>query len=402
MQDNKLASGGLCVLQNVSAFDRRNGYQTLLHPLPLLPDTTTANNGMDTSWVASLRPFGPARHMLGTESSSRSHKLATVRSLVLARNNRLDLMATAIVQEYSRFEKVCTMGATEKVSAADGRKVRWLLIYTVLQTLVSINEAPREVTQRENVPYPLCCHIPNSRPWNREVPSLYGPRQRIQKADALKEGIQPDTGHPYYLNTRRSESSTNLNPQETSSLSSMRHLRRFLTNTSRSQPQISSGIKTVATAAKMKNSAFCEIIVYGYGNGLNQTISDTESPLQRHETRQNRPHREESFDPRLITSDRSSPRSCSSTAQSEYRSHPGLTEDTSSRNSTTTMRTVATAKTDMVDRPDPRITIKHNSYTSLISNPYSSSSSCSCSSVGKVEVAEVGTRPAYQAVRCIS
>lgn len=406
MQDNKLASGGLCVLQNVTAFDRRNGYQTLLHPLPLLPDdATTANNETGTSWVASLRPFGPARHVLKNESSSRSHKLATVRALVQARNNRLDLMATAIVQEYSRFEKLCTMRTTEKVSAAHGRKVRWLLIYTVLQTLVSVNEAPREVSQKEDVPYPLCCHIPNLRPWNLKGPDLHEFRTKTRKPPKVEERkneTRSDASNTYYLNTRRPEPSTKKGPPQSGPSSSVRNLRRLLSNASRSQARTSSKSGTDKAPSKKKNPAFCEIIVYGYGNGLNQTVSETKPVLQRHESRSNPPQQGKISNLRL--SNNHSPRCSypsSSSTRSEYSTHQGiLSDDSSSRISTTTVTTMTTAYTDTVDRPASKITIRHNSYTSLISNPYSNSSACS--SLGEAEVDGAGKQPVYQAIRCTS
>ncbi|KAK2758667.1 hypothetical protein FQN54_003357 [Arachnomyces sp. PD_36] len=402
MQHNKLASGGLCVLQNVSAFDRRNGYQTLLHPLPLLPENTTPNNRADSGWATSLRPFGQTRHVLRTESVSRRNKLATVRALVLARNNRLDLMSTAIIQEYSRFEKVCTLGSAEKVSAADGRKVRWLLIYTVLQTLVSVNEAPREVTQKEDVPYPLCCHIPNLRPWNVQGDGLRLKRPNMPRAEIDENGISPDAKYPYYLNTRRSESSTNLGPREACSAPGAGGLRRLLTKRSHCKSRMNPRAKA---SVERKNPAFCEIIVYGYGNGLNQTISDVKPLLQRHETRRNRPQVERSYEPRLIINNhtRKSPVSCPSTASSEYSNSPGLSDDSSGRNSTTTMATVTTATTaeEISNRPISRITIKHNSYTSLISSPYSNSSDCS-SVRRRIEGDGTGKRSVNQAIRCPS
>ena len=420
MQDNKLVSGGLCVLQNVTAFDRRNGYQTLLHPLPLLPDNVTSNsNGTESSWVASLRPFGPARHILKAENNNRSHKLATVGALLLARNNRLDLMATAIVQEYSRFEKLCTMSATEKVSAADGRKVRWLLIYTILQTLISVNEAPREVMQKEDVPYPLCSRIPNLRPWDLRGPGTHEFRMKTRKkpkAKARENDIRSGTSYPYYLSSRRPDSPTDISPGQRSSLSSVRNLRRLLSNASRRPSQTGPNNPRTATAAKKKKTpAFCEIIVYGYGNGLNQTIPETKPVLLKHETTRRSGPQQHGQVPAAVGRHINNnnihgrhPRSypSSSSTRSEYSTHPGLSDDSSSRDSTTTMTTMTTANTDTDtvvdrDRPVSKITVRHNSYTSLISNPYSSSSACQ-SLRETDEVGGVGEWPVYQAVRCDS
>lgn len=69
-----------------------------------------------------------------------------------------------------------------------------------------------------------------------------------------------------------------------------------------------------------------------------------------------------------------------------------------------TTMTTANTDTDTVvdrDRPVSKITVRHNSYTSLISNPYSSSSACQ-SLRETDEVGGVGEWPVYQAVRCDS
>lgn len=70
-----------------------------------------------------------------------------------------------------RFEDACGWERDEKISAADGRKVRWTLIYAILQVLVSVNQAPKEVRDTDGVSYPLCVKMPASFPWETAAKS---------------------------------------------------------------------------------------------------------------------------------------------------------------------------------------------------------------------------------------
>ncbi|KAF2399350.1 hypothetical protein EJ06DRAFT_464854, partial [Trichodelitschia bisporula] len=162
LQDQKPASGGICVLQNVQAFDRRHHYVPLPHPNPLLPDTSDTPKGPAPRTLIGLRmPRGP----------SRSERYVNARDALLAAANSHDL-ATAnapLVKAYRRFERDCTRQPEEKVSIADARKVRWILIYGSLQMLVSVIRAPKEVRDTESASYPLCALVANLPPW-LEVP----------------------------------------------------------------------------------------------------------------------------------------------------------------------------------------------------------------------------------------
>ncbi|KAI7524935.1 hypothetical protein KC331_g17831, partial [Hortaea werneckii] len=63
------------------------------------------------------------------------------------------LLACDLVREYQRFER---QRLEEKLSAVEARKVRWLLVYSTLQMLISIPRAPKEVRAPETTGYPLC------------------------------------------------------------------------------------------------------------------------------------------------------------------------------------------------------------------------------------------------------
>ncbi|KAL9113507.1 MAG: hypothetical protein Q9187_007604 [Circinaria calcarea] len=92
--------------------------------------------------------------------------MATLGALTGATNcDDMKVMECALVREYFRFEREWTVKEEEKITAADGRKVRWIVIYAILQNLVSVTRAPREVRDTEGVSYPLCCQVAGTPPW---------------------------------------------------------------------------------------------------------------------------------------------------------------------------------------------------------------------------------------------
>lgn len=180
MQHNKPVDGGICVFQNVMALDKRNKFASLPHPLPLVPKVPSAlHNGNLLS-----RLFGSKQ----SKNDRRFHAAAAL----LEATNRSDeqVMNNGLVREYSRFEKSWTMTEDETVSCADARKVRWILVYTIFQTLVSVTKVPNEVRDTEKVSYPLCCQIAGTPPWPLRKPDtarmLSSERSR---STSLKEKI---------------------------------------------------------------------------------------------------------------------------------------------------------------------------------------------------------------------
>lgn len=294
LQDQRPASGGICVLQNVQAFDRRHNYVPLPHPMPLLPDHVD-----DRAGTQSQRALQTLK--LGTKQS-KAEQYMTVRTAFTKATNSSNqsIMNSKLVKDYQRFEREWARTHEEKVSIRDARKVRWLLIYSCLQVLVSAIRAPKEVKDVEGPEYPLCCLVPSALPWTvdakvlngEHVPSINFP---IDPATALDLSIKhkplPSTSeltiHPdcesdgffsnaHALNsspvrerpptlsgrmTPNSRSSTNLSLIRNASIRSMKRLSLTARRTS-------------ATIVKPPTSNFCEILVHGYGNGLNKTIID--------------------------------------------------------------------------------------------------------------------------------
>ena len=164
------AQGGICVLQSIQSFDARHKYPSLLNPLPLLPEVeefSSPRQGLSKrmSWV-------PHR----TDKMKPDPRLVTFSSLSKA-TNRGDpsLQDCSLVRAYRGFEKDCIFSPSkadrhDKLSQTDARKVRWILIYSVLQTLLSATNVPEQVRDTQNVPYNLCVLTAGCPPWKDEKP----------------------------------------------------------------------------------------------------------------------------------------------------------------------------------------------------------------------------------------
>ena len=155
IQDNKLMDGGICVYQNVVAFDKRHKYTSLPHPLPLIPKVPASAHSRSTF-----------SRMFGCKRADTERRLAASEALYAASNPYDDsVMNCGLVREYLHFEKQWTMLEQPTVSCADARKVRWLMVYAILQILISVTRAPQEVRDTEGVSYSLCCQIGGTPPW---------------------------------------------------------------------------------------------------------------------------------------------------------------------------------------------------------------------------------------------
>ena len=158
-------NGGVCVLQNVRAFDERHGYSALPHPLCLLPDIPIRGRTMDSS-QKGFRSMKLGR----IETCPELHTNAGSPSAVSACNSaNIEVTSNSLVREYIRFERETR---EVKVTAAEARKVRWLLVYGMMQTLVSIIQAPTEVQDTQSPSYPLCVSTKGCPPWNEEDTEL--------------------------------------------------------------------------------------------------------------------------------------------------------------------------------------------------------------------------------------
>lgn len=288
LRHNKLMAGAMCTLQNIRAFDTRYKLDTLPRPLPLLP-----------------LPPGPSAPLGFTTRKRRMEREARngamMKSLGDASNQDPELKRSRLVRRYIQIEKQTVLDDFDPVDLTEGRKIRWILIYAIFQILASVISAPKEVRDTEGLSYPLCCERPKTIPQaieakNATVAGLPIDRTMKMKDEEFKaarcrvQELRPDVGH---ATSRRHGSSMSLataspigHARSTSSSTSS----LFTTISSKSprtpsllrffhKPKMSSSNAIPgsgpALRAKPKGVQFHEILVCGYGNGLNETIDAT-------------------------------------------------------------------------------------------------------------------------------
>jgi hypothetical protein len=193
MASQKPASGGICVLQNVASFDQRHKFLPLPHPLPLLPSDVPVRRRTESQKTLKALTLG--------SKQGKTDRYLTARASLTSATNSNDFAVSncAIVREYERFERVCALNhREEKVTMADARKVRWLLIYGTLQCLASALRAPKQVRDIEGPKYPMCCLIAEQSPWQAGTKVLTSPlTQSINIPDTIDNFLsRPNDNSP--------------------------------------------------------------------------------------------------------------------------------------------------------------------------------------------------------------
>jgi hypothetical protein len=271
--------GGICVLQNIQAFDQRFKHITLAHPLPLVPNSdecVSPKGGLS-------KRFGWAKLDKMTPDS----RLVSHASLTKATNSRdSSLNECTLVRAYKNFEKECIFSPLkaekqEKLSHADARKVRWILVYSVLQTLLAATKIPEQVCDTQNVSYNLCVVTAGCPPWRdqRPIESLLRTQtiqtkqdfeQTVQKTKSELNSpldrveIKPDID--WDVITHRSR--TGSVKSDTARMSSKNVTVRRALSTLGNMPELQH--------PKPNRISFHEILVQGYGNGTNQLAKSPE------------------------------------------------------------------------------------------------------------------------------
>ena len=177
-------SGGVCVLQNIRSFDTRLGLDSLPQSLPLLPD----ENKVDYVRTGSERrnSWNP---LVQRKLNKEERNARRMQALVNSTNRDWNLMNCLLVRRFSEFEVRAATDEAEPVSLADGRKVRWIVVYAILQTLISVMQAPKQVRNADGLSYPLCCRAPDVLPWQ----DISTPTS----ATADKGELQPDLAYSH-------------------------------------------------------------------------------------------------------------------------------------------------------------------------------------------------------------
>ncbi|GJC86021.1 hypothetical protein ColLi_08859 [Colletotrichum liriopes] len=323
-----LAQGGICTFQSVNEFDRRSKFESLRHPLPLLPEPAGAQSGRRVSlqWLAN---------------SSRGDKLKPDQRLVAhsalikAMNMRdQELLENDFVRAYRKFEEdsvspLSRVDKVEKISLVDARKVRWILIYAIYQALRSCTQAPPEVRDSEKADYHLAVSTRKLPPWKegRNLESLLRKQtdlttdvRRTQsvtdwasKCNAVPSlivspsiDIRPDIDYTAKMRqeervSRRQSvcvvpSGASRSRSRSRSLSRSNPFRRSLSIFRKLEEQH-------APAQAPRKASYCEIVVHGYGNGTNAVKKGAEVPPE--------------VSPRTVTAPRSFSTSSASSGVSE-------------------------------------------------------------------------------------
>lgn len=198
------ANGGICVVQNIDTFNKRQNLEPLPYQSPLLPQEKKA--------TASHRSLRMLR--MSFRENAPSHVEKKRGSLQLATNrDDSEVERDPLVQAYITFQDEYASQLDQQVSLADARRVQWILIYGILQTLISVLKAPPEVRNTELPNYPLCALTAGTPPWKRGHPerasaesSVYSKGSRSSAVHSLsgpeespRPSIHPDCeGNDYY------------------------------------------------------------------------------------------------------------------------------------------------------------------------------------------------------------
>lgn len=160
----KSANGGICVEQNIQQFNQRHKFNSLPYTLPLLPHFSAESKTKSQRSLRSLK--------IGVKEASmpRTARGDRLRLQLRAASNQGDesLLRSGLVQQYITWEDTYATQTNEDVAPVDARKVRWILIYGILQTLVSAIQAPPEVRDTSAPKYPLCILTTGLPPWNND------------------------------------------------------------------------------------------------------------------------------------------------------------------------------------------------------------------------------------------
>ncbi|TGJ82280.1 hypothetical protein E0Z10_g6477 [Xylaria hypoxylon] len=158
-----LTESHILTFGSIKSFDTQYNHETLFHPLPLLPDMPQRKSSF---WKMAWwnRPT----------KTSQSRQTDTLAALARATNSdRSEVVENHLVAAYRKFEEDQITSPTKadepnNPEPISGRKVRWILIYAIHQTLRRATEVALEVRDATGVPYHLCISTVDLPPWKEE------------------------------------------------------------------------------------------------------------------------------------------------------------------------------------------------------------------------------------------
>lgn len=144
-QPSSPVSGGLCVFQNLEAFNTRHKFPSLPHSQPNLPRSAI---GQSNSTRDSLRRFALSRNQ---RSSAEVPQVMEDPAVKVDRK----VLLSPLVQRYRQFDVSLDTLMRNRITSVEACKVRWIMVYSILQTVRSIVISVKEV-RASDAPYPLC------------------------------------------------------------------------------------------------------------------------------------------------------------------------------------------------------------------------------------------------------
>ncbi|KIW19984.1 hypothetical protein PV08_00559 [Exophiala spinifera] len=281
-------TGGVCTIQNIQAFDAKHGFEPLAQPLPLIPVTLESDPGPHHSKSVRRKSWNP---ILKRKIDREARKARDKQALTNASNRDVLVMECEVVKKFSQFEQQTVDDDLVGLPIAEGRKVRWMLVYAILQVLHAVMQAPKQVRNSRGLTYSICCHPPKKLPWQESRrPMLPSTTESLSQLELV-----PDQSYSHTNVTASSSPVTEEAPRGRSFMARRRtlpaHLPGALTASlmTKSAPSSrSSSLRRLMSRCSRaapepmpaKRSAFCQIYVEGYGNGLNEVDSNTTAARQ--------------------------------------------------------------------------------------------------------------------------
>ncbi|KHN99744.1 uncharacterized protein MAM_02597 [Metarhizium album ARSEF 1941] len=290
-----VAVGGICTLQLIQSFDTHSHHEPMKHPLPRLPQLDPPPRPRRLAWL----PRGPKQR---ADERRLGHA-----ALVNASNWKQDASENSLVRAYRQFEEECALGRkksdkNERLSLVDGRKVRWIMIYAVHQTLRYATQRPAGVQDDPSARYPVTLAKDTLPPW-QDKHNNNGGLIRSQTEPALsrlgrlhngdmataveRPEIKPDID--YFALTHKQDASPPPPPPRSRRASlppSMPDTPTTLSRASSLKQALSRSSTIRRSVQRLKQSAapaparplslalgkplYHEIVVHGYGNGTNK------------------------------------------------------------------------------------------------------------------------------------
>ncbi|RMZ89215.1 hypothetical protein DV736_g3544, partial [Chaetothyriales sp. CBS 134916] len=262
------ANTGVYTLQSIRQFDTKYHHRPLPLSLPMLPCADSVEIA-PTPKLRKLHSWNP----IAKRKMAREHRNARrVQALIDSSNRDWMIMNDSLVRRFSEFEAESALDILEPVSLEDGRKVRWIVIYSILQILASVIDTPQQVRNGDGLSYSLCCRTPDCLPWLSEAQSAFADEW------ASKQNIKPDVSFTHTNATKKTpdwsltrRTTIALPRQSADRTSILRSVSRRSLQTMRSDP-------SPKLPKPVRRASFCEIYVPGYGNGLNH-VRVTSSPV---------------------------------------------------------------------------------------------------------------------------